>query len=124
MEKNSRNKRKTLIVMHFSPQNIQTNTPFLFCIEMVKINLQNKTKDGLVKRYRVNINKNDPKVTLNIPADILRDLALRSEENGTTIETELALRLARSLERDLKMIAQDNQLAFQAFEKVNAYFNK
>ncbi len=110
--------------MHFSPQNIQTNTPFLFCIEMVKINLQNKTKDGLVKRYRVNINKNDPKVTLNIPADILRDLALRSEENGTTIETELALRLARSLERDLKMIAQDNQLAFQAFEKVNAYFNK
>ncbi len=124
MEKNSRNKRKTLIVMHFSPQNIQTNTPFLFCIEMVKINLQNKTKDWLVKRYRININKNDPKVTLNIPADILRDLALRSEENGTTIETELALRLARSLERDLKMIAQDNQLAFQAFEKVNAYFNK
>ncbi len=77
-----------------------------------------------MKQYRVNISKNDPQVTLSLPADILRDLALRSEENGTTIETELALRLARSLERDLKMIARDNQLAFQAFEKVNAYLNK
>ena len=110
--------------MRFSYQNIQSYLPFQFCIEMYKINLQNKTKDGLMKQYRINISKNDPQVTLTIPSDILRDLALRSEENGTTMETELAIRLARSLERDLKMIEKDNQLAFQAFEKVNAYFNK
>ncbi len=77
-----------------------------------------------MKQYRINLKKNDPQVTLSIPEAILRDLALRSEENGSTIETELALRLARSLERDLKMIEEDNQLAFQAFEKVGAYFNK
>jgi hypothetical protein len=91
---------------------------------MVNINLQNKTKDGLMKQYRINLSKNDPQITLSLPEEILRDLALRSEENGTTMETELALRLARSLERDLKMIEKDNQLAYQAFEKVSAYFNK
>ncbi len=76
-----------------------------------------------MKQYRINTQKNDPQVTLTIPADILRDLVLRSEENGTTIETELALRLARSLERDLKMIEADNHLAYLAFEKVNEYLN-
>ncbi len=77
-----------------------------------------------MKQYRINLSKNDPQITLSLPEEILRDLALRSEENGTTMETELALRLARSLERDLKMIEKDNQLAYQAFEKVSAYFNK
>ena len=91
---------------------------------MGKLNLQNKTKDEIMKQYRINTVKNDPKMTLSIPSDILRDLVLRSEENGTTTETELAIRLARSLERDLAMIEEDNQIAFQAFEKVGAYFNK
>ncbi len=110
--------------MQFLPQNIHSDPLFPFCIEMYNMVLQNRTKDESMKQYRINLNKTDPQITLNIPADILRDLALRSAENGTHIETELALRLARSLERDLKMIEKDNQLAFQAFEKIGTYFNK
>ena len=75
-----------------------------------------------MKRYNVTAKKDAPSITLKLPPDILRDVALRAEENGTTVEIEMAIRLARSLERDLAMIEKDNQIAFQAFEKVNSYF--
>ncbi len=75
-----------------------------------------------MKRYNVTAKKDAPSITLKLPPAILRDVALRAEENGTTVEVEMAIRLARSLERDLAMIEKDNQIAFQAFEKVNSYF--
>jgi hypothetical protein len=68
-----------------------------------------------MKYYDVNPNKDAPLISLKISSDILRDLVSRSEENGNTIEREIALRLARSLERDLIMIEQDNQLAYKCF---------
>lgn len=71
-----------------------------------------------MQNYQIAVNNKDPEVTLKIPAALLRDLTLRSEENGNTVEVELALRLARSLERDFAMIEEDNQLAFVAFEKM------
>ena len=72
-----------------------------------------------MQNYRVITNQKDPEVTLKVPADILRDLVLRAEENGSTVELELAKRLARSLEHDLEMIAQDNAYAYAAFEMVS-----
>ena len=78
-----------------------------------------------MKHYNVVANRSrDPEITLKLPRALLRDLVLRSEENGHTIETELAIRLARTLEHDLAMIDEDNQTAFAAFEATNARFKK
>lgn len=78
-----------------------------------------------MKHYLVTTDANkDPEITLRLPQALLRDLVLRSEENGHTIETELAIRLARTLEHDLEMIEEDNQTAFNAFEIVSASLKK
>ena len=69
-----------------------------------------------MKHYETIAKTKDPEVKIKIPAAILRDLVLRAEENGNTVEVELANRLARSLERDLEMIEQDNAYAYAAFE--------
>jgi hypothetical protein len=74
-----------------------------------------------MKHYNIIAKKDAPSLSLKLPPEILRDLALRAEENGTTLEVEMAIRLARSLERDLAMIERDNQIAFKAFDKINAY---
>ncbi len=71
-----------------------------------------------MKQYEVAMRQDDPTVTLQIPAEILRDLVLRSAENGSSIAVEIATRLARTLERDLEMIEADNDLAYAAFEVV------
>lgn len=72
----------------------------------------------LSNEYNPTLKADDPEVTVKIPCNILRDLVARSEENGNTVEVELAIRLARSLERDLEMIAIDNNIAKEAFEKI------
>ena len=56
-----------------------------------------------MKNYDVNPDKDAPLISLKISSKILKDLVLRSEENGNPIEREIGLRLMRSLERDLKM---------------------
>ena len=66
--------------------------------------------------------KSDVSLHLQFPPKILRDLALRAEENGTTLNFEISIRLARSLERDLAMIEKDNHLAYAAFQKIQSYF--
>lgn len=68
--------------------------------------------------YKTTILQSDPEITLKIPAVLLRDLVLRSEENGSTVEHELAKRLARTLERDLEMVEEDNFQAKMAFTKI------
>lgn len=60
-----------------------------------------------------------PSSTIKIPRSVLRDLVLRAEENGHSIEFEIAMRLMRSLERDLEMVAQDNEEAYQAFMMID-----
>lgn len=77
-----------------------------------------------MKQYSITTTNQDPEITLKLPKDILRDLALRSEENGRGIEIELILRLAHSLERDLTMIDVDNKIAYKAFEVTRALLNK
>jgi hypothetical protein len=72
-----------------------------------------------MKQYNIITKNNDPEITIQLPAAILRDLALRAEENGSTMEMEFAKRLARSLEGDLEMIEQDNAYAFAAFEMMS-----
>lgn len=71
-----------------------------------------------MKTYNVSVKDSDPVITIKIPSEILKDIALRSGENGNSIELEIALRLARSLERDLKMIEDDNQVCIAAFEMI------
>ena len=69
--------------------------------------------------YQVVLNANDPEITLQVPLQILRDLVRRSEENGTTVESEMSIRLARSLERDLAMFQEDEMLAEIAYQAVS-----
>ena len=69
----------------------------------------------LNNKYDPVVEKDDPMITIQLPSNILRDLVLRSEENGTSVEVEFAVRLARSLERDLEMIEEDNTFAYKAF---------
>ena len=68
-----------------------------------------------MKAYKLFSNENDPSITIKVPSEILKDLVLRSEENGSTVEVEFARRLARSLEKDIEMINLDNQLAYELF---------
>lgn len=74
----------------------------------------------MAKAYRVVANKQDPVLCLKLPSSILKDLAARSEENGYSIELEIGLRLARTLERDKAMHAEDDALAQAAFEKIES----
>jgi|GEM_PF-3171652 len=66
--------------------------------------------------YNIVATNKDPQVTLRLPKKILEHLVQRATENGRTLQTELAMRLARTLENDLKMIAEDNILALRALE--------
>jgi hypothetical protein len=76
------------------------------------------------RTYKIVAGKEDPVLQLQLPTNILKDLAVRSEENGHSIELEIAIRLARSLERDREMCANDDALAQAAFEKIEAYLKK
>ena len=69
-----------------------------------------------MKNYKCFIQCSNPEVTIKISENTLRNLTLRAEENGHTLEVELELRLSHSLERDLQMIQEDNDCALQAFE--------
>lgn len=68
--------------------------------------------------YDVCITKNDPVLTVAMPADILRSITLRSLENGTSVELEISTRLARTLERDLEMENEDEILLDKAYASI------
>ncbi len=71
--------------------------------------------------YKVVATAQDPELSLKLPSSILKDLVLRSNENGRSIEVEIAIRLARSLERDQQMLENDNLLALAAFETMESF---
>jgi hypothetical protein len=71
-------------------------------------------------RYNLVANAKDPQVTLRLPAKIVEHLALRATENGRTLQIEIAMRLARTLENDLRMVEEDNILAVIALEALKA----
>ncbi len=75
-----------------------------------------------MKHYQVSAKQDAQTLSLQLSPDILQHLAFRAEENGTTLNFEISIRLARSLERDLAMIEEDNQVAYLAFQKVQGYF--
>ncbi len=58
-------------------------------------------------QYQIATNQEDPSVQIQLPEKIVQDLVLRAGENGRHIEVEIALRLARSLERDLDRLMED-----------------
>ncbi len=99
-------------------KNIRSTKIYHFCFIAIKMAPVKQILKEAMQIYQIAANNKDPEITLKVPAALLRDLALRSEENGNSIEVELALRLARSLERDFAMIEEDNALAFAAFEKM------
>ena len=74
----------------------------------------------LNKNYSPIATSDDPVVSVKLPKAILADLRLRAEENGRGFESELIMRLAFSLERDLEMIESDNALAIKAFDRVQS----
>lgn len=71
------------------------------------------------KNYEIACKIDDPEITIKLPGEILKDLVLRAQENGTSIEIEIAIRLARTLERDLEMVDMDNQLCYAAFKMLS-----
>jgi hypothetical protein len=71
-------------------------------------------------QYNIVAGAKDPQVTLRLPNKIVEHLALRATENGRTLQIEIAMRLARSLERDLNMVEADNLLALMALEALKA----
>jgi hypothetical protein len=61
--------------------------------------------------YRLAINEKDPEVTIKMSPMMLKDLVSRCEENGTTPNVEILIRLSRSLENDKDRDASDALLA-------------
>ena len=59
--------------------------------------------DYEIKRHPVN----GQDITVHLPEKMLKDLVLRSMENGRDIHVEIMIRLARTLENDLDRIAED-----------------
>jgi hypothetical protein len=76
---------------------------------------------AMTTSYKVVATAQDPELSLKLPSSILKDLVLRSNENGRSIEVEIAIRLARSLERDQQMLENDNLLALAAFETMESF---
>ena len=74
--------------------------------------------------YNPIVSSEDPMVSIQLPANIIKDLTRRSIENGHTLTMEMSIRLARSLERDLEMIAEDNEVAFRAMEMAQKMTSK
>jgi hypothetical protein len=74
----------------------------------------------MTNRYNLVASAKDPQVTLRLPAKIVEHLALRAIENGRTLNIEIAMRLARTLEHDMNMIEEDNLLALMALEALKA----
>lgn len=74
----------------------------------------------MLKTYNPVPVKSDPSIEITLPCRILKDLTRRSLENGTNLNMEISIRLARALERDLEMIAEDNKIAFLAFQMQNS----
>ena len=58
-------------------------------------------------RYRFNTNATDPVLCATLPQAMYDDLASKAAENGRTIDVELMIRLARTLEKDAEIMAQD-----------------
>ena len=58
-------------------------------------------------QYRFATYSKDPILTAQLPRRIYHDLKQKAIENGRTLEVELMIRLARSLEKDAEMIEQD-----------------
>ena len=59
--------------------------------------------------YKIIQHHSNIPVSVSLPEDMLKDLVLRAEENGRTMDVEIMLRLARTLERDLAMEDADAQ---------------
>ena len=64
---------------------------------------------------RVVVTKSDPLVSFRLPSEMHKDLDERAKENGRSLALEVAIRLARSLERDFAMFEQDAIAMVDAF---------
>ena len=74
-----------------------------------------------MKNHDLTLSDNDPEIHIKLPSTVVKDLVLRAQENGASIEMEFAKRLARSLERDLQMIEEDNHTALIACNTAHHY---
>lgn len=63
------------------------------------------------------VNKKSPQIKLQLPRTMLKDLVKISNESGTSIEFQIIICLARSIERSNEMKKQDDELLTNAFKK-------
>ena len=61
--------------------------------------------------YRMNTSKNDPEICIKVSPRMLKDLIIRCEENGRSPNTEILIRLSRSLENDIQRDSSDKILS-------------
>ena len=62
---------------------------------------------GVNMGYRLAINEKDPEIIIKMSPTMLKDLINRCEENGTTPNVEILIRLSRTLEKDKERDSSD-----------------
>jgi hypothetical protein len=67
---------------------------------------------------RLTPNDQDPMVKMPFPPEFIKDLIKRSTENGRSVEVEIAMRIARSLE-DVEILESDLENIQQKMAKKN-----
>lgn len=72
----------------------------------------------MLKEYDIYSNQKNSLISLELPDSIIKELVMFSNDNGTSIQLEIAMRLARSLERDYLRAKYDKKLACLAFEYI------
>lgn len=72
----------------------------------------------MLKEYDIYSNQKNSLISLELPDSIIKELVMFSNDNGTSIQLEIAMRLARSLERDYLRVKYDEKLAYSAFEYI------
>lgn len=61
--------------------------------------------------YRMSTKHNDPEICIKMSPKMLKELISRCEENGRTPNTEILIRLSRSLEFDTQRDQSDKLLS-------------
>jgi hypothetical protein len=65
-----------------------------------------KFESSYPNNYRLTPNDQDPTIKMPFPPELIKDLVKRSKENGRSVEVEIAMRIARSLD-DVEIIESD-----------------
>ncbi len=74
----------------------------------MKVETDAPMKSPRKKHYRLTTNDRDPTLHVPLSPELIKDLVKRSKENGRSVEIEIAMRIARSLE-EVEILDSDLQ---------------